>query len=56
MFKATCLYIQRNVSFVVNTSHLDDPTDIQANENGVWIRKGCPVAYVSKLTKSDTTN
>lgn len=49
------VYVQRNVSFVVNISHLDDPTDIRADENGVWIRKGSPVAYVSKLTKADTT-
>ena len=49
------VHVQNNVSFVVNVSTLDDPMDICADENGVWIRKGSPVAYVSKHTKGDAT-
>ena len=41
----------RNVSFVVDLHKLDDPVDVRADENGVWVRKGSPVAYVSMHTK-----
>ena len=40
-------YVQHNVSFVVDLHKLRDPLDIRADENGTWIRKGSPVAYVS---------
>ena len=49
------VHVQRNVSFVVNVSMLDDPMDIRADENGVWIRKGSPVAFVSKHIKGNST-
>jgi len=34
---------------------LDDPVDVRADENGVWVRKGSPVAYVSMHTKVGKT-
>ena len=37
----------RNSAFVVDLYALDDPLPIRADENGVWVRKGSPVAYVS---------
>ena len=40
-------YVQRNAAFVVDLHKLKDPLDIKADENGTWIRKGSPVAYVS---------
>ena len=45
----------RNVSFVVDLNMLDDPSDVRADENGVWNRKGSPVAYVSKHTDKGKT-
>ena len=45
------VHVCRNVSFVVDLDMLDDPTDVRADENGVWMRQGSPVAYVSKHTK-----
>ena len=44
-----------NVSFVVDLYKLDDPVDIRADENSVWVRKGSPVAYVSMHTKEGKT-
>ena len=41
------LRVCRNVTFVVNLFALDDARDIRADENGVWKRKGSPIAYVS---------
>ena len=41
------VHICRNVSFVVNLHKLNDPVDVTADENGVWVQKGSPVAYVS---------
>ena len=49
------VHICRNVSFVVDLHKLDDPVDIRADENGVWVRKGSPVAYVSMHTKKGKT-
>jgi len=43
-----------NMSFVVNLHKLDDPVDVTADENGVWVQKGSPVAYVSMHTKKGT--
>ena len=43
------------VSFVVDLHELDDPVDVRADENGVWVRKGSPVAYVSMHTKKGKT-
>lgn len=40
-----------NVSFIVNLDNLNDEHDIRADENGVWERKGSPVAYVSVHSK-----
>lgn len=45
----------RNVSFVVDLNMLDDPLDIRADENGVWKRKGSPVAYISMHTNKGKT-
>lgn len=45
-----------NVSFIVNLDNLNDHHDIRADENGVWQRKGSPVAYVSVHTKGSKTN
>lgn len=45
----------RNASFVVDLHMLDDPLDIRADENGVWKRKGSPVAYVSVHTNGGKT-
>ena len=36
-----------NSTYVVNLHSLDDPSDIRADENGVWVRTGSPVTYVS---------
>lgn len=36
-----------NASFLVDLHSLADATDIRADENGVWDRKGSPVTYVS---------
>ena len=46
----TC--VNHNVSFVINLDALDDCSDIRADENGVWKRKGAPIAIVSVHTKS----
>ena len=45
----------RNASFIVDLHTLDDPLDIRADENGVWKRKGSPVAYVSVHTNGGKT-
>lgn len=45
-----------NATFVVDLNSLDHHQDIRADENGVWIRKGSPVAYVSVHTKDSQTN
>ena len=45
----------QNVAFVVDLHSLDDPLDIRADENGVWKRKGSPVAYVSVHSDSGRT-
>ena len=44
-----------NVTFLVDLHALDDPMDIRADENGVWDRKGSPVAYVSTHRNGGTT-
>ena len=44
-----------NVTFLVDLHALDEPMDIRADENGVWDRKGSPVAYVSIHTNGGTT-
>ena len=49
------VHVQKNVSFVVNVNTLNDPMDICADDNGVWMRKDSPVAYVSKHNKGDAT-
>ena len=36
-----------NASFLVDLNSLADAMDIRADENGVWLRKGSPVTYVS---------
>ena len=41
------MHVCHNVSFVVDLHALDDPKDIQADENGVWQRNGSAVTYVS---------
>lgn len=46
----------KNVSFVVDLHMLDDPADIRADENGVWKRKGSPVAYISLHTEDGETS
>ena len=49
------VHVCHNASFVVDLHKLDDPVDVRADENGVWMRKGSPVAYLSKHTKERTT-
>ena len=44
------VYIQRDVSFVIDLNCLEDPRDIRTDENGSWIRKGSPVGYASVST------
>ena len=39
-----------NATFVVNLHSLDHQHDVRADENGVWIRKGSPIAYISVHT------
>ena len=39
--------ICHNVAFVVDLNALDDADDVRADENGVWKRKGSPIAFVS---------
>lgn len=41
------VHVNKNVSFVVRLDSLDDPSDVRADENGVWKRKGSPVANIS---------
>ena len=41
----TC--VNHNVSFAIDLDALDDYSDIRADENGVWKRKGAPIAIVS---------
>ena len=47
--------VHHNTAFVVDVHSLDHPQDICADENGVWIRKGSPVAFVSIHTKDEET-
>ena len=49
-------YVQHNVAFVVDLDKLEDPLDIRADENGSWIRKGSPVAFVSVHTKEGSSS
>jgi len=49
------VHICRIVSFVVDLHELDDPVDVRADENSVWVRKCSPVAYVSMHTKKGKT-
>jgi len=37
----------KNSAYVVDLHALDHPTDIRAEDNGIWIRNGSPVTYVS---------
>ena len=46
----------QNVAFIVDLHSLDDPLDVRADENGVWVRKGSPVAYVSVHNVANTVN
>ena len=39
--------VAKNCAFVVNLHSLESPTDVRADDNGVWIRGGSPVTYVS---------
>ena len=45
------VHVCHNVSFVVDLEKLEAPTDVRADENGVWMRQGSPVGYVSKHIK-----
>ena len=45
-------YVAKNVSFVVDLTSLDDHRDIRADENGVWLRKGAPVAFISIISSN----
>lgn len=49
------VHVCRNVSFVVDLDKLDDPMDVRADESGIWMRQGSPVAYVSKHTNEGKT-
>ena len=55
VFSKQPVHVCRNVSFVVDLQKLDDPMDIRADENGVWVRQDSPVAYVSKHTNDGKT-
>ena len=46
----------RNVAFIVDLHSLDDPMDVRADDNGVWVRKGSPVAFVSVHNAAGTVN
>lgn len=48
-------YVQHNVTFVIDVNKLEDPLDIRADQNGTWIRKGSPIAYVSIHSKDGVT-
>ena len=50
------MHVRHNVSFIVNLQSLDEPIDIRADENGVWKRKGSPVAFVSVHVHGKSTN
>ena len=41
---------------LIDLNSSDHHHDIRADENGVWIQKGSPVAYVSVHTKDNQTN
>ena len=41
-----------NVAIVVDLNALDGYSDIRADENGVWKRKGAPIATVSVHTSA----
>ena len=41
------VHVKHNATFIVNLNSLDSENDLRADENGVWERKGSPVAYVS---------
>ena len=43
----------RNSAYVVDLNSLDHPNDIRADDNGIWIRNGFPVAYISVHKESD---
>ena len=55
IFSKQPVHVCRNVSFVVYLHKLDGPVDVRADENGVWVWKGSPVAYVSMHTKEDSS-
>ena len=46
----------RKVAFIVDLHSLDDPLDVRADENRVWVRKGSPVSYVSVHNAAGTVN
>ena len=49
----TC--VSHNVSFVINLDSLDGYSDVKADENGVWKRKGAPIAIVSVHRKDQSS-
>ena len=49
------MQVCHNVTFLVDLHALGDPMDVRADENGVWDRKGSPVAYVSIHKNGGTT-
>lgn len=49
-------YVQHNAAFLIDLHKLKDPLDIRADENGTWIRKGSPIAFVSIHNNSGSTS
>ena len=49
----TC--VNHNVSIVINLDALDGYSDVRADENGVWNRKGAPIAIVSVHSKDQNS-
>ena len=47
--------VSHNATFVVDLHTLDHHQDIRADENGVWVRKGSPIACVSVHSKDNHT-
>ena len=50
------MHVHHNISFVVNLQSLDESIDVRADGNGVWKRKGSPVAFVSVHRHGSSTN
>ena len=43
----------KNSAYVVDLQSLDDPTDIRADDNGIWEHNGSPNTYISVHREGD---